>query len=153
MSTLQIQKSISTCVEIYSHDRGYFIHGHISDVFLGIEVTDFVVSLDVRTQRTHLQTCIKSLHFLVKVLIFSPTPMLTPPSPPTHARTALQAPHALVLIWNIVGGAGPVEGSVNSSGATPAFERPKFPFLRSAAWAGSAVLQAFSRHRRPQRPC
>lgn len=72
--------------------------------------------------------------------------------PPTHAHTALQAPHALVLIWNMVGGAGPVQGSVNSSGATPPFERPKFPFLRSAAWAGSAVLQAFRRHRRPQRP-
>lgn len=60
----------------------------------------------------------------------------------------MQAAHTSVFIWNIVGGTGPAQSAVNSSGATPPFERPKFPFLRS----GSAVLQAFSRHRRPQRP-
>lgn len=72
----------------------------------------------------------------------------------THTRThdSTGTTHTLVLIWNNVGGAGPVEGSVNSLGATPPFKRPKFPFLRSAAWAGSAVQQASSRHRRPQRP-
>lgn len=75
---------------------------------------------------------------------------LSPQRSHTHHTTGTT--HTLVLIWNIVGGAGPVEGSVNSSGATPPFERPKFPFLRSAAWAGSAVQQAFSRHGRPQRP-
>lgn len=71
-----------------------------------------------------------------------------PTTPPTQPGTT----HTLVLIWNIVGGTGPVEGSVNSSGATPPFERPKFPFLRSAPWAGSAVQQVSSRHGRPQRP-
>lgn len=70
----------------------------------------------------------------------------------SHTHHTTGTPHTLFLVWNIVGGAGPVEGSVNSSGATPPFERPKFPFLRSAAWAGSAVQQAFSRHGRPQRP-
>lgn len=33
-----------------------------------------------------------------------------------------------------MGGAGPVEGSEIAPGATLPFERPKFPFLRSAAW-------------------
>lgn len=84
------------------------------------------------------QTYINSLRFLVKVLLG----VNTRDQPGTHARTALQAPHTPALIWNIVGGAGPAQGSLNSSGATPPFERPKFPFLRSAAWAGSAVLQS-----------
>lgn len=88
---------------------------------------------------------------------YNATPFLHQPPPNTHSLThtlhhTTGTTHTLVLIWNIVGGAGPVEGSVNSSGATPPFERPKFPFLRSAAWAGSAVQQAFSRHGRPQRP-
>lgn len=81
-----------------------------------------------------------------------PSPPLHPFTPNTHTHHTAGTTHTLVLIWNIVGGAGPVEGSVNSSGATPPFKRPKFPFLRSAAWAGSAVQQTSSRHGRPQRP-
>lgn len=50
-----------------------------------------------------------------------------------HTRLPVHA-YKLVLKWNIVGGAGAVEGSEIAPGATPPFERPKFPFLRSAAW-------------------
>lgn len=95
-------------------------------------------------------------HTRTHSLTYPATLSLYPPLPQrpalTHTHYTAGTTHTLVLIWNIVGGAGPVEGSVNSSGATPPFERPKFPFLRSAAWAGSAVQQASSRHRRPQRP-
>lgn len=87
------------------------------------------------------------------------TPCLHP-SPSLHAHTGAHA-HPPVLIWNIVGGAGPVGGSEIAPGATPPFERPKFPFLRSAAWGwkcraaslqsprgtATATLTALHRHR------
>ncbi len=107
--------------------------------------------------RHKYKACISSLKHLHSHTHARTNPATSTPlsTPNTHTHTphhTTGTTHTLVLIWNIVCGAGPVEGSVNSSGATPPFERPKFPFLRSAAWAGSAVQQAFSRHGRPQRP-
>lgn len=111
--------------------------------FVCQDTSHMPADMNIKPAVSHKSTCI---HIHTHAY---PAP---PPTPNTHTHYTTGTTHTLVLIWNIVGGAGPVEGSVNSSGATPPFERPKFPFLRSTAWAGSAVQQAFSRHGRPQRP-
>lgn len=53
----------------------------------------------------------------------------------TCRKTRHTQTHTLKLftvIWNLVGGTGQAECSGNSSGATPLFLQPRFPFLRSA---------------------
>lgn len=143
MSTLQIWKYTYLSKNIFIILATFHLD-HIS-VFL-IKVAEFVC-----TETTQAPTGLHlKLAFPCKNL-FTWTPALTPQL--THTHITAGTTHTLVFIWNIVGGTGPVQSAVNSSGATLPFDRPKFPFLRSAAWAGSAVLQAFSRPRRPQRPC
>lgn len=78
------------------------------------------VDLNVKPENPHKN------HLLLSCT--NPPPSIQPPLPKL-AYTA-GTTRTLVLIWNIVGGAGPVEGSGNSKGATPPFQRPKFPFLR-----------------------
>lgn len=93
------------------------------------------MSLRARTNHTRLQKSAlkaEAPHKCAWLHTHTRTPRLRP-SPSLHAHTRAHA-HPPVLIWNIVGGAGPVEGSEIAPGATLPFERPKFPFLRSAAW-------------------